>query len=376
METHAQLGVVPRAVVFILTVSLLGAALAASLALAGNITNADDDGGGPLAGLTYFTREGVIYQHPADGPGDPVRLVDEEERASTPRWSPDGTRFAYLSWADQDGPPTIMIRDADGSNPVVVSEQGPAPRPYFVWSPDGSRILYWADGLDVADEELSCQFQGAFCGQRIWSVASDGSDPAQVIGDPALDAIEPLWTPDGESIIFVGSAAGSGLDYGIYRMDADGANVERVGDLTGYSYSFWDPTISPDGTTLAVISGPDKYDLYLVDLATGEDVLIAGTEELDEASPLWSPDGSTIAYTRYGRAFTDESQAMLYDVASGEVISLDMALDAWGWSPDGRYIVGVGDGLTVVDVTDPMAPVATEVEGIAEVYFATWQPRT
>jgi WD40 repeat protein len=376
METRAQLGGMPRAVILLLTLALLAAALAVSLAVAGNITNADDDGGGPLAGLTYFTREGVIYQHPADGTGDPVRLVDEDERATTPRWSPDGTRFAYLSWADQDGPPTIMVRDADGSNPVVVSERleiasGAVASPYFAWSPDGSTILYWAAGLDVVDEEMNCRDPGTFCGQRIWSVASDGSEPPRVIGDPALDARSPLWTPDGEAIIFAGSVAGSGLDYGIYRMDSDGANAERIGDLSGDFYSLARPAISPDGTTLAVSIGlNDESDMYLVDLATGENALIA-SEDAQEFGPFWSPDGSLIAFTR----IDDVDETMLYDVASGETILLGTF---WveGWSPDSRFIVGWLDGtLTVVDVTDPMAPVATEVEGVTEGDGPSWQPR-
>jgi hypothetical protein len=63
-------------------------------------------------------------------------------------------------------------------------------------------------------------------------------------------------------------------------------------------------------------------------------------------------------------------------VASGELISLDLAFDVRGWSPDSRSIVGDGpDGLTVVDVTDPAAPVATRVEGATEALGPSWQPR-
>jgi hypothetical protein len=67
---------------------------------------------------------------------------------------------------------------------------------------------------------------------------------------------------------------------------------------------------------------------------------------------------------------------MLYDVASGEVISLDMTVEVWRWSPDGHSIVSDGpDGLTMVDVTDPAAPLATQVEGVTEAFGPNWQPR-
>lgn len=374
MDTRAQLGDMPRAVILLLAIALLVAALAASLALAGNLVDADD-GGGPFAGLTYAT-EGTIYM--TDETGDPVPLTIEGEYASTFAWSPDGTRFSYESWVDPQDPITIVVRDADGSNPVVVTEPfEPTPRGikpgYHVWSPDGSTIAYWARGPDAADEDTPC-VPGWFCGQRIWIAPTDGSEPARVIGDPGLDAWAPVWAPNGEHIIFSGSPTRTGADYGIYRMDADGENVERIGDLTGVGVSFEHIAISPDGTAVAVTIGPQRQDLYLVDLATGEDVLVAGSGSVDELEPYWSPDSSMIAFTSWGAG---DPLATLYDVAAGELIELDIPLYVWGWSPDGRSIFGHWpDGtMKVVDVTDPAAPVATEVTDITEIAWAGWRPR-
>ena len=374
METRAELGVMPRALIVLLTIALLAIGAVGGYVIGSNIVDASD-GGGVAAGLTYST-EGVVYTHTNDGAGGPVPLTGDDEYASTFAWSPDGTRFSYESWTDPQDPITIVVRDADGSNPVVVTEPfEPTPRGIkpgsHAWSPDGSRILYRAYGPDAAGEEPRCSV-GWFCGQRIWITPTDGSEPARVIGDPELDAWAPVWTPDGESIIFAGSAAGSGTDYGIYRMDADGGNVERIGDLTGEGMSLEHIAISPDGTAAAVTVGTQEQDVYLVDLATGEDVLVAG-ESADELEPYWSPDSSMIAFTSWAM----EPLAALYDVASGEVISLDIPLYVGGWSPDGHSIFGHWpDGImTVVDVTDPTAPVATEVNEVSELSWVSWQPR-
>ena len=74
---------------------------------------------------------------------------------------------------------------------------------------------------------------------------------------------------------------------------------------------------------------------------------------------------------------TADPMATLYDVASGELIELDIPLYVWGWSSDGRSIFGYWpDGvMTVVDVTDPTAPVATQVNELTEISWAGWQPR-
>jgi Tol biopolymer transport system component len=375
METRAQLGVMPRVAIVLLTIALLAIGAVGGYAMGSGIVDASDDGGDPLAGLTYST-EGVVYT--MDGTGEPVPLTGEDEYAQTFAWSPDGTRFSYESWVDPQEPITIVVRDADGSNPITITEPfEPTPRGikpgYHVWSPDGSKIVYWALGPDAADEDTPCVL-GWFCGQRIWIAPTDGSEPARVIGDPGLDAWAPVWTPDGESIIFGGSPTRTGADYGLYRMDADGENVERIGDLAGDDVAFEHIAISPDGTTAAVTIGPQEQDLYLVDLATGDDVLVAGSASVDEFEPYWSPDSSMIAFTTWGAT---DPLATLYDVDSGEVIELDIALYVWGWSSDGRSIFGYWpDGvMTVVDVTDPMAPVATVVDEFTETSWAGWQPR-
>ena len=374
METRAQLGVMPRVAIALLTIALLAIGAIGGYAIGSGLVDAAADDG-PLAGLTYSTYDADVYTHPIDSPDEPIRLTGADEGAILPRWSPDGSRFAYQSWAGRDGPITMTVRDADGSNPVAVGEpiaphQGGTKPNIHAWSPDGSRLVYAAKRLDDADELPTCELP--VCGQWIWSAPTDGSELAQIISDPGLDARAPVWTPDGKSIVFAGRTLGEN-DYGLYRMDADGANVERIGDLTGGSGSLDQLSISPDGSTVAVNVGSDLQDVYLVDLATGEDTLIAGGGT-DEFEPYWSPDGSRIAFTSWGSA---DPQPMLYDVASGDVTPLDISLYVLGWAPDGRSILGQWpDGiLTMVDVTDPMAPVATRIEGVADAEWPSWRPQ-
>lgn len=59
---------------------------------------------------------------------------------------------------------------------------------------------------------------------------------------------------------------------------------------------FWQPALSPDGTKLAYIAkGEKSYDLFLLDLATGQEQVALALER-DIVYPSWSPDGSRIAF--------------------------------------------------------------------------------
>ena len=375
METRAQLGVMPRVAIALLTIALLAIGAIGGYAIGSSLVDASD--GGDTTGLTYSTQGGAVYRH---GAGDPVRLTSDDEYATIPRWSPDSTRLAYQSWSGATGPITLMVRDADGSNPIAVSEpyagtpRGLKPEGH-AWSPDSSTLVYAAKDAYEVDGMATCGL--SVCDVRIWSAPADGSEPAQVIGDRSLHSRAPVFTPDGQSIIFAGSAGGE-TGYGIYRMDVDGADVERIGDLTGFGMSFDGLSISPDGTKLVTHATSEvrgqSHDIYVVDLATGEDVRVDATGSADDFEPYWSPDSSRIVFT----SWAVEPQPVLYDVASGEVTRVDMPLYVLGWSPDGGSIIGDrrAGTLHMVDVTDPSAPVTTPLEVIADAEWPTWQPRS
>ena len=85
-----------------------------------------------------------------------------------PSFSPDGTRILFYSY--RHGNPQIYVMDADGANPVRVTNTS---RDAFFpsWSPDGSRLLFCSD----RDGFLTRYF-------KIYGVQADGSGLVRVAG--------------------------------------------------------------------------------------------------------------------------------------------------------------------------------------------------
>lgn len=95
---------------------------------------------------TGFDAGGVekIFVSAADG-SNPVLLTDHPSRNLTARWSPDGSRIAFLS--DRDGKDAVFLMNADGTGLQRVTD----PRSHAgppVWAPDGRSVAFTSDRED------------------------------------------------------------------------------------------------------------------------------------------------------------------------------------------------------------------------------------
>jgi WD40 repeat protein len=133
-------------------------------------------------------------------------------------------------------------------------------------------------------------------------------------------------------------------------FDRQGTMVNRVGEPGSYSQA----AFSPDGSRLAVIGDGASQDVWVVDVATGKRTAIT-SDAFQDRAPVWSPDGSRIAYvsTRdntpaiYQRASNGQGgEELLYRHESGAAIVLT------DWSPDGRFICfWSGDAMFLLPVS-------------------------
>lgn len=233
----------------------------------------------------------------------PLRISEEGEYGSSPRWSPDGQWIAYTGYVSATFSYALRLASPDGSTHRTLSPgkvQGTA------WSPDSSHLSYVRGGgngaagslfvFDVNSGVESAIAHGlspyswtAWSPDGAWIafqasdgdvhvVHPDGSNEVTVSG--GVGAIsEASWSPDAARILFVG---GDGV---IYVTNPDGSNRRAVG--LGRDPRWF------DASTFTFTRSGDIFSMS----ADGVSELQLTNEELrTDARPLPSPDGQTILF--------------------------------------------------------------------------------
>ncbi len=293
-------------------------------------------------GRIVFTgfAEGSIDLFVADVADHSVeRLTDNDEEASVfPLWSPDGTKIAYLSFNFEEGQVGVGLVDlaSDGAISLIVRDIGTASF-NLSWAQDNRYLLYNGPQPNGGGNDV----------YRLDS--TNGTLTNLTANSPNWDAF-PKYSPAAGLIAFVSDRAdnGQGSD-NIWVMNANGG---ALSNLTPNDEYFWEdthPGWSPDGAQIAFFrsglfssasdpGGPAG--LWRVDVQSGEESLIIPLDEaFFGAEPIWSPDGTRIAYQIRE---PDAGAIWIVEVATGDTIRVAaFPGDNFytSWSPDSQAIV-------------------------------------
>jgi TolB protein len=125
----------------------------------------------------------------------------------------------------------------------------------------------------------------------LFIAAADGSDERPLLATPGTD-YDPVWAPDGGSIVFTSDRSGSA---DLYRVKPDGSNPERLTTDPAYDDQ---GAFSPDGKQLVFVStrGGGKAALWTMDLSTRRATALT-SDSSGDFRPAWSPDGKWIAFS-------------------------------------------------------------------------------
>jgi Tol biopolymer transport system component len=228
-----------------------------------------------------------------DGQAVEIRHGLDEPIFEASAVSPDGSRLALA--LRRNGKVRMHVLSADGAEMQPLSNAIDV-RGSLAWSPDQKWII--TGGSDTA-------------GDGLFKMPVDGGAPVRLVKGQALD---PVWSRDGNLIVYAGANVGSQAPLLAIRPDGTpvalpAIQVRREGGGSRIKFL-------PDGRGLIYMQGfATSQDFWMLDLATGKSRRLT---RLDDRGAMWafdvSPDGQQIVFDRS----RNNSDLVLIDLPKAE----------------------------------------------------------
>ena len=326
----------------------------------------------------------------SDG-GDHRPLTTGKFTDHSPRWSPDGSRIAYMS--NRDGTPQIYMHWLEtGQTAAITNLTDPAAG--LSWSPDGSLLAFhklvpeapltigqlpaapagaqWAEPAKYTDK-LVFRFDGL--GDlpsgywHLFVIPAEGGTPRQLTsGDRhynggffGAQGGAPQWAPASDAIVLSANLREDWeLEWGdseVYEVSVADAGVRALTDRRGPDSS---PTASPDGRRVAYLGYDDRYQgyqvtrLHVMDRDGSNPRTVSGGLDRSVYQIRWAPGGDGI----YG-LYDDEGNTKLAVFqldGTHEVIAEDGGSGFMAYGGFGVSYTVAGDGTFAFTTSRPDRP--------------------
>jgi dipeptidyl aminopeptidase/acylaminoacyl peptidase len=262
-------------------------------------------------------------------------LTAEGGSASDPVFSPDGSQLAFVGKRNDDEAGQIYVLPMDRPGEAVKLTDVPtgASAPRWV----GEHVYFvsniWPEmTFEEMDEEIKAE-KDSKLSAKVWN------EMPYSFWDHWLDEERQNH---------------------LFRIPAVGGEVEALTLGTGLqlrrrNVDTGDYDVSPDGGLIAFVANsrtegvyPDP-DVFLMKTGTADPENITEQNEAADGTPLFSPDGRSLAYTRQAIAgfYGDQAKLMVRDLRSGKTAMLhedwDRSASGLVWAPDSKGFYGAID---------------------------------
>jgi Tol biopolymer transport system component len=273
-----------------------------------------------------------IYKVAADS-GIATRLTNATTgKETSPAFSPDGKRIAYVYWPGKGARSRIVMVDVDGLNPrqwslSAVTDSSP------VFSPDNKTIVFSRAELYGNDSPIAQPHAHAW---KFYACDLDGRNIREITTESFYMVSPPSISPDGRSMVVVTEGLETNRQIAIYSLVEPGPptltlqpHVPKEADHKNPIMAY--PNFVPDGSVLFMAASNGKhgydYDIYRVTVRTG--TLEKLTNGNGYATDLKvSADGRTAAFLKWRKNWSGDlvsSQVYLLDLQSRETKPLNIS---------------------------------------------------
>jgi dipeptidyl aminopeptidase/acylaminoacyl peptidase len=336
--------------------------------------------------------------------GEPRRFTGSDSNDSHPRWSPDGTKIAFLS--DRQKPKSrIFTIPTDGGEPTALTTlETEGGIEGFRWSPDGTKIAFLfretpeAYRKEKVEErqkqelpspprvhttlnyrhDASGFVDGAFA--QIWVADAATGACTQLTTGPYTCEL-PTWSPDSATLAFLSDRRPARdiaphYDDGLWTVPVSGGDLTRIPTPLGPKHGL---TWSPDGARFAYLGNPDLTDtwgtnnprLFVLPTTGGERArdltgaldLYVGYASLSDSHEVgagdtiqWNASGDTLFFPVSERG---DTRLYLVGADGGRPFPLSPAgaeLGGFTLSPNGRAAITLGTPLCPQELTVLLEP--------------------
>jgi Tol biopolymer transport system component len=284
-----------------------------------------------------------IYTMHTDG-SNQVNITRDPANDTSPVWSSDGKRLAFLS--DRSGSLQIYSMNPDGTELIQLTNISDTEYwGYKNWSPDGKYLV--AQRIPIESTSSGRHI-------NLYLINTDGSGAIQLTENESRADHSPKWSPGGEQIAFIRSESKSNRILSqIYTIRTDGTGLFNLSNPGRDDAAF---TWSADGAWITHFSSPNNCP-FPGDCPASEiqSVRADGTERatllvlpnsltLDVARTDWSPDGMRVVMVSWDSPLGSAGNSylsILSPFSNSDIVSRKIPghIAQAYWSPDGQFFI-------------------------------------